>query len=205
MSTHRRCSKCRAIKDHTAFCVDRSRPAGISYVCKACRARPVRAGRPSAAQRAGRMRIGEQWCTGCKAWLAADLVVRNNRCRACLRAYERERYASDPKYRQERRQHAHARRRGVDPVPVEGQERLMHSFCGQCAYCPSPATTWDHVIPISKGGRTTPDNILPCCVSCNASKGNRDLFRWLDQTGRIPQIKTIEHLAHHQVLDYDEH
>lgn len=51
---------------------------------------------------------------------------------------------------------------------------------GKCAYCPAPATELDHVIPLSRGGENTIDNLLPSCESCNASKGNKPLFTWLE-------------------------
>jgi len=35
------------------------------------------------------------------------------------------------------------------------------------------ALTFDHVIPRSQGGRTTWDNIVTCCHTCNAKKSNR--------------------------------
>lgn len=33
--------------------------------------------------------------------------------------------------------------------------------------------TFDHVQPKSRGGRTTWENIVTCCVDCNAAKANR--------------------------------
>lgn len=46
-----------------------------------------------------------------------------------------------------------------------------------CQYCsdsyPSPELTFDHVIPRSKGGRTTWENVVTACQSCNLLKGNR--------------------------------
>lgn len=43
----------------------------------------------------------------------------------------------------------------------------------QCAYCGKPATEADHIIARSRGGNTTPENLVPSCRSCNASKGAR--------------------------------
>ena len=43
----------------------------------------------------------------------------------------------------------------------------------------SSATTADHVIPHSKGGPTTPDNLVAACRPCNTSKGARTLSEWI--------------------------
>jgi len=47
----------------------------------------------------------------------------------------------------------------------------------RCQYCkqrkPTPDLTFDHVIPRSKGGRTTWDNIVTACSHCNRLKGNK--------------------------------
>lgn len=36
----------------------------------------------------------------------------------------------------------------------------------------------DHVIPLSKGGEYTMNNIIPCDKGINSSKGNRDMLTW---------------------------
>ena len=47
----------------------------------------------------------------------------------------------------------------------------------RCQYCGTKCTisglTYDHVIPRSRGGRTTWENIVSCCYACNAWKANR--------------------------------
>lgn len=42
-----------------------------------------------------------------------------------------------------------------------------------CRYCGGPATTVDHVIPRSKGGQNTLENLVAACKRCNLSKGDR--------------------------------
>lgn len=46
-----------------------------------------------------------------------------------------------------------------------------------CGYCgerfPTPELTFDHVIPRSRGGRTTWDNVITACGGCNLRKGSR--------------------------------
>ena len=46
-----------------------------------------------------------------------------------------------------------------------------------CQYCgdrfPTPDLTFDHVIPRSRGGRTTWENVVTACGGCNLRKGNK--------------------------------
>jgi 5-methylcytosine-specific restriction endonuclease McrA len=49
---------------------------------------------------------------------------------------------------------------------------LRDSF--QCQYCGSKDDlTFDHVIPRSKGGQTTWENVVAACAPCNLKKANR--------------------------------
>lgn len=43
-----------------------------------------------------------------------------------------------------------------------------------CQYCESKRhLTIDHVVPKSRGGKNTWDNLVTCCSRCNTKKGNR--------------------------------
>ena len=50
-----------------------------------------------------------------------------------------------------------------------------------CAYCGATdrALQRDCVLPISRGGRYTLENVVPACGSCNASKCNDEVTSWL--------------------------
>lgn len=52
---------------------------------------------------------------------------------------------------------------------------------GGCAYCRARDVPLqrDCVLPISRGGRYTLNNIAPACGSCNASKCNQEVTSWL--------------------------
>ncbi len=64
---------------------------------------------------------------------------------------------------------------------LEEYNLKLKDFNGLCAYCKtSPATTRDHIIPISKGGGNTIDNINPSCLRCNDSKGVKLLSDWIN-------------------------
>lgn len=48
-----------------------------------------------------------------------------------------------------------------------------------CAYCGQPAIGWDHIVPRSRGGSNTPENLAPACRKCNSSKSNRTPEEWM--------------------------
>lgn len=55
-----------------------------------------------------------------------------------------------------------------------------------CQYCgvvlPSSELTLDHVIPRSRGGLSTWENLVACCHTCNRQKGNQLLSEIPDMT-----------------------
>lgn len=57
------------------------------------------------------------------------------------------------------------------------RENLFARDQGRCQYCGTKLTrataTWDHVIPRCLGGKTSWQNIVLCCLSCNQAKGGR--------------------------------
>ena len=50
---------------------------------------------------------------------------------------------------------------------------------GLCYYCNGVAEEYDHVIPLSKGGNNSIDNVVLVCMKCNRSKGNKTIEKWL--------------------------
>lgn len=46
--------------------------------------------------------------------------------------------------------------------------------CQYCGHTFEPQSlTFDHVVPVARGGLKTWDNIVTCCVGCNRRKGDR--------------------------------
>lgn len=43
-----------------------------------------------------------------------------------------------------------------------------------CHWCPAPATTADHLVPLFKGGSNELANLVPACSPCNSGRGGRD-------------------------------
>lgn len=49
----------------------------------------------------------------------------------------------------------------------------------QCVYCGLAADlTTDHLIPRSRGGDDSADNVVLACQSCNTSRGEKGIFEW---------------------------
>ena len=46
---------------------------------------------------------------------------------------------------------------------------------GRCAYCDAPATSVDHVVPRSRGGQHSWDNVVSACGRCNHVKADRGI------------------------------
>lgn len=66
--------------------------------------------------------------------------------------------------------------------------RFKHFLlCGrpwvECHYCGVRLTlktlTFDHVIPLSKGGAMGIKNIIPACRTCNCKRGNTDYEKFV--------------------------
>ncbi|MBI1206976.1 MAG: HNH endonuclease [Azospirillum sp.] len=86
-----------------------------------------------------------------------------------------------------------------------------------CQYClqrfAAHDLTFDHVIPRSRGGRTTWENVVAACGPCNLYKGNRTLREVGMVLHRKPRRPTRRELAftagpqafdsvHHSWIDY---
>ena len=77
------------------------------------------------------------------------------------------------------------KRRGESDVSYTHQQwkETVIFFGGECAYCghttrKGERLTRDHLEPVSKGGVTTEDNIVPACAHCNSSKGTSEWREW---------------------------
>lgn len=58
-------------------------------------------------------------------------------------------------------------------------EENKNLFDNRCAYCGKESKlTQDHIIPVSRLGGYTKNNIVPCCPSCNSSKQDKDFVMW---------------------------
>ena len=76
------------------------------------------------------------------------------------------------------------------------QWAALQEAWGGCAYCgvTDVPLQRDCVLPISRGGRYTLDNIAPACRSCNASKWNQEVTGWLRRRRLDERAFLLRHL-----------
>jgi hypothetical protein len=86
-------------------------------------------------------------------------------------------------------------------IPVAFREQIWlrqfgKVFEAKCptSWCQNKITVYDfqsgHNIPESKGGPTTPENLIPLCSRCNLSMGDRYTFDEWTALGKQPPLAT---------------
>lgn len=198
----KRCSVCGEMRQRTDFGVDRSRKDGRSYYCKECIAvrklATARARRAKRIQQLVESPSDTKRCKGCgevktvmeftqNLWVVGG---REHRCRDCRRPVIR---AASDKWRRENpeewslqnREHVRrrkARERSASAAPVD-LAKVLEEHGMVCHICGDPITetrgtkplslTFDHVVPIARGGMHTEGNLRPAHHSCNSRKNAR--------------------------------
>lgn len=135
---------------------------------------------------------GKQWMRehGAKKYAAnRDDILRENRKKYREDEKVRERIASDVKRRRAtpKGRVAHQisnwrrklRMRNVEaPLTKQEWREILEYFDHRCAYCLEKLErpTVEHVIPLSRGGTHTANNVVPACQPCNSRKNDRPIF-----------------------------
>ena len=61
---------------------------------------------------------------------------------------------------------------GSRKIPVS-RRGVLRRDSYRCGYCSRSANTIDHVLPKSRGGKDTWENLVACCLKCNNSKSDK--------------------------------
>ncbi|GAB4060099.1 hypothetical protein GCM10028775_74260 [Catellatospora paridis] len=75
---------------------------------------------------------------------------------------------------------------GLVVISAGEWERIKRRHDGRCAYCHRKTSRpqMDHVVPLARGGRHAPSNVLPACAPCNLLKSDFFLSEWRLLRGR---------------------
>ena len=72
------------------------------------------------------------------------------------------------------------RRAGMSEITMRRWQQKTSS--GKCHFCEKKSAfkdlTMDHLVPLSRGGRSTKDNLVPCCKTCNNKKKSMLPLEW---------------------------
>ena len=84
----------------------------------------------------------------------------------------------------------------ITPNALEVQDSydILKIEEGQCAYCLGEGTGKDHLKPLVRNGMPTGfitaiGNLVPCCSSCNSSKGAKEFKDWYLSSKNILRLK----------------
>lgn len=92
-------------------------------------------------------------------------------------------YLRTPKGRAVDRASYHKRealkKQSISTMTARDWNNVFAHFDYACAYCGSQVDIQqDHVVPLSRGGHYTTQNIIPACKGCNSSKRANDMEYW---------------------------
>jgi 5-methylcytosine-specific restriction endonuclease McrA len=189
----KKCNKCRVDKPESDFYLDRGVPRGNCKDCvRAGRKRYYKTHRQECIEATRRYFQTPEGAQKRKAWLLAR--SRTPEFRARVRAWDKtepgiasrrrrvSRFEKTPAGR-EATHRKHAKRRAANKsiictLTAEQWSEILAKHNFACAYCHKPFTselpaTQDHVIPVTKGGHHTAENIVPACRPCNSRKRDR--------------------------------
>lgn len=173
------CRNCGKIKKAEEFWPNKATDDGLHPYCDDC-----------ATELASRNGPREKFCPMCEQMLPASMFYRNAGpssndglnwyCKRCQREQTAAaRKAKPAQYSEYVRRKYRERQAAEGSGITEGQKAAMFDEVGRmCPCCKRPEgaveLTIDHVIPISRGGRDSPDNMQVLCRGCNAFKGTRE-------------------------------
>ena len=82
------------------------------------------------------------------------------------------------------------------------RDNFTCQYCGKCV--PSVILEVDHIIPVSKGGENSKDNLITACFECNRGKAGNELSQITDTLeAKVAKIleKELQYKAYKKMLD----
>ena len=89
---------------------------------------------------------------------------------------------------------------GIDDAEIRRQRAIARELrktrwwqqktsSGKCYYCGKKTAykdiTMDHVLPLTRGGKSTKDNLVPSCKKCNTAKKSMMPLQWQEYLEKL--------------------
>jgi 5-methylcytosine-specific restriction endonuclease McrA len=117
----------------------------------------------------------------CGEWFEAKPRSDGRLTQRCSKACEQRRRNPVPRDAGDDRSKRHQREIAAPGLTRWKRDALLRRWITwgrTCAYCPAAPTSVDHVMPLWLGGTNFEGNLVPCCRSCNSSKGTLLFIEW---------------------------
>jgi len=158
------CSRCSREKSLIDFREVPSRKDGYDCWCRECRIEYCQSWNASHREKQIQMKRAayRDSSTGVRDRLLSSASLWKKENRDYVNQKQRERHA--------------LLKRAMDPESLAYAEKvLIHDPCAYCGATPGIATK-DHIVPVSKGGETSWENLTASCQTCNLMKSDLDLL-----------------------------
>jgi hypothetical protein len=177
----------------------------VHSICKACSSEvgkeytKTAKGKESKKKRAkrylenGGKEVARQWVLDNREWLREYLRA-YNRTEKGRASIERRTKSEKGRATSARGDHKKRLRKRLVPNTLTAEEwaQIKKQFKYRCIYCgEKKPLTHEHIVPLSRGGSFTKENILPACKNCNSKRGNRKMLLELLSEPCYPKVACI--------------
>lgn len=179
--TEKRCSKCSSTKPAAEFYRNNRTSDRLCAHCKVCMDEASRAHQRGNPVRAARAKVWREQNSEHVRDYYQRYYAENYEY---IRAKGAEWQKNNPEKSRIRNQRRRARKRSVETEMFSKQDLTNHFDdigAYACVYCDGPYQQDDHVVPISKGGPHTIDNMVPSCKTCNIIKKDTDPVEFISR------------------------
>lgn len=78
------------------------------------------------------------------------------------------------------------------------RDRIITRYGTNCCWCSRPCVepSLEHIIPVSRGGANSLENLRLACLSCNLRRGNELSVKLVRRIMPLPVIKTMQQLRY---------
>lgn len=156
----KKCSYCKEIKSSSEFGTDKRKTDGLQSQCRKCQNLILRT------------KYYDRKKKSKEAWKAKNIDKVREQDKARMRQWAKD---NPGRHRANCERHHGLELAAEGPYTGDQWQTLLSLCDNKCLKCGTiEDIEADHIIPLSKGGSNTIDNIQPLCKSCNCSKYNVD-------------------------------